>query len=133
MAYENEMMINTWEQFGRNAGRIWQTLHKYDTLSKEQLQEKTQLRPYEIDISVGWLARENKIACESDTYRISETNLTPIIGTNAGVIWETLHRHGESDITILTKETGLHKNEIYEAIGWLAREDKLNFSTKQGD
>ncbi len=127
------MMINTLEQFGRNAGRIWQTLQKYGTLSKEQLQEKTQLRPYEIDISVGWLARENKISCESEAYRICETNLTPTIGTNAGVIWEILHRIGESDIATLNKETNLCINEIYEAIGWLAREDKLNFSTKQGD
>ncbi|MFH1013704.1 MAG: winged helix-turn-helix domain-containing protein [Thermoplasmatota archaeon] len=127
------MMINTWEQFGRNAGRIWQTLDKCGELSKEQLQEKTKLRPYEIDISVGWLARENKIACENETYRISETNLTPLIGTHAGVVWETLQKQGESSVDVLTEETSLHKSQIYEAVGWLAREDKLNFSTKQGD
>ena len=130
---EDEIMINTWEQFGRNAGRIWQTLQKYGVLSKEQLQEKTQLRSYEVDIAVGWLAREDKIACQNNMYQISETNLTDTIGTNAGIIWNTLHEQGESSIDVLNQETHLQKSQIYEAVGWLAREDKLSFSTEHGD
>ena len=36
------------------------------------------------------------------------------IGNNAGVIWNTL------------KESGLASAEFYTALGWLAREGKLN-------
>jgi len=125
------MMINTSDQFGRNAGRLWQTLEKYGALSKDQLQKNTQLRPYEVDIAIGWLAREGKISCDNNMYQIGETNLTHTIGTNAGVIWESLHKQGESSIDVLTEETHLPKHQIYEAVGWLAREDKLSFSTKE--
>lgn len=127
------MMINTREQFGRNAGLIWQTLDKYGRLSMDHLQEKTQLRPYEIQIAVGWLAREDKIAYDHDMYQLNRTNLTDVIGPNAGLIWETLHNQGESSIDSIKKETLLQKNQIYEAVGWLAREDKLLFSTRLGD
>lgn len=127
------MMINTWEQFGRNAGLIWQTLDKYGRLSMKHLQEKTQLRPYEIQIAVGWLAREDKISYDQDMYKLNRTNLADIIGTNAGLIWDTLHRQGESSIDSLNEETHLQKDQIYEAVGWLAREDKLLFSTRLGD
>jgi len=127
------MMINTWEQFGRNAGMIWQTLEKYGQLSKENLQEKTQLRTYEIDIAVGWLAREDKISYDNNMYQLRETNLTDTIGKNAGLIWDALYKQGESSIDILNEHTHLSKNQIYQAVGWLAREDKLSFSTKLGD
>jgi hypothetical protein len=124
-------MINTSGQFGRNAGRLLQTLEKHGSLSKDQLQMNTQLRPYEIDIAIGWLAREDKISCENNMYQIGQTNLTDTIGSNAGVIWESLHKQGESSIDGLTTVTHLPKSQIYEAVGWLAREDKLSFSTKE--
>ena len=125
------MMINTSDQFGRNAGRLWQTLEKHGALSKDQLQKNTQLRPYEIDIAIGWLAREGKISFENNMYQIGQANLIDIIGKNAGVIWESLHKQCESSISGLTKETQLPTHQIYEAVGWLAREDKLSFSTKE--
>jgi len=49
------------------------------------------------------------------------------IGSAAGKIWEFLNTNGEASVNRISTETGLGKNEIQRAIGWLAKEDKLNF------
>ena len=46
------------------------------------------------------------------------------IGTAAGVVWGFLNDNGA---TSLTKGTDLPKELALQAIGWLAREDKLVF------
>ena len=48
------------------------------------------------------------------------------IGSNAGVIWNTLNANGKMTETKLKKESGLSSAEFYTALGWLAREGKLN-------
>ena len=48
------------------------------------------------------------------------------IGNNAGVIWNALNTNGKMTETKLKKETGLASAEFYTALGWLAREGKLN-------
>ncbi len=48
------------------------------------------------------------------------------IGEAAGKIWHYLDENGESSVTKVTTETGLGKNEVQRAIGWLLKEDKLN-------
>ena len=40
-----------------------------------------------------------------------------------------LDENGESSVTKITNETGLGKNEVQRAIGWLLKEDKLNIET----
>ena len=52
------------------------------------------------------------------------------IGTLAGKIWETLQKNGEVNITQLSKNLTAKSTEVYQALGWLAREDKINYSTK---
>ncbi|WP_298649770.1 winged helix-turn-helix domain-containing protein [uncultured Proteiniphilum sp.] len=47
------------------------------------------------------------------------------IGTNAGIIWNLLNDYQKWDIPKLRKATGLSEKEIYVAIGWLARENKI--------
>ncbi len=49
------------------------------------------------------------------------------IGLAAGSIWRRLNEEGEMVITKLMKKTGLPINIFYLGLGWLAREDKLNF------
>ncbi len=49
------------------------------------------------------------------------------IGDAAGKIWKYLDKNGEASVSKITKETGLSRNEVQRAIGWLAKEDKLNF------
>ncbi|GIW80449.1 MAG: hypothetical protein KatS3mg105_2256 [Gemmatales bacterium] len=52
------------------------------------------------------------------------------IGETAGKIWHYLNAHGATTLTKLAK--GINENEraVLLGIGWLAREDKLVFSTQ---
>ncbi|MEM2933818.1 MAG: winged helix-turn-helix domain-containing protein [Methanocellales archaeon] len=54
------------------------------------------------------------------------------IGETAGIVWRYLQKHGRTPITKLISdvsfEAKIEKNTVYMAIGWLARENKLNFS-----
>ena len=52
------------------------------------------------------------------------------IGNNAGVIWNALNANGRMTETKLKKESGLGSAEFYTALGWLAREGKLNVVTE---
>jgi len=48
------------------------------------------------------------------------------IGEAAGKIWEYLDKNGSASVTKITNETGVSKNDIQRAIGWLLKEDKLS-------
>ena len=48
------------------------------------------------------------------------------IGTNAGLVWNAL-LVGNLDIKALKKATNLNDKDVYAALGWLAREDKIYF------
>ncbi len=52
------------------------------------------------------------------------------IGDAAGKVWQFLDTNGPSSVTKITNETGLSKNDIQRAIGWLAKEDKLEVELK---
>ena len=48
------------------------------------------------------------------------------IGNNAGLIWNALNANGKMTEAKLKKESGLASADFYTALGWLAREGKLN-------
>lgn len=48
------------------------------------------------------------------------------IGEAAGKIWHYLDKNGPASVSKVTSETGLNKNDIQRAIGWLAKEGKLS-------
>ncbi|MFI4874966.1 MAG: winged helix-turn-helix domain-containing protein [Blastopirellula sp. JB062] len=50
------------------------------------------------------------------------------IGETAGLIWLTLRTDGPMSLSRLVKQVGLPRDLVMQAIGWLAREDKLAFS-----
>ena len=52
------------------------------------------------------------------------------IGSNAGLVWNALNSNGKMTETKLKKETGLASAEFFAALGWLAREGKLNVETE---
>ena len=55
------------------------------------------------------------------------------IGTNAGLIWNALDKLGKMDIKQLKKATKIRtEKDIYAALGWLAKEDKLTFVYEGG-
>ena len=51
-----------------------------------------------------------------------------IIGEWAGKTWTALNEQGTLSMKGLKKATKLKEKELYAAIGWLAREGKLNIS-----
>ena len=49
------------------------------------------------------------------------------IGINAGLVWTALE-NGELNVKAVKKATKLSEKDLNLALGWLAREGKLNFS-----
>ena len=114
------------DEFGQHAGKVWHTLNIWGPLKEETLQKTTRLKDENLYAAVGWLARENKIYKDGSTYKIGETNLTTTIGNNAGKVWNTLQTQGECDVTTIAKLTQIPETDCYSALGWLAREDKID-------
>ena len=54
------------------------------------------------------------------------------IGENAGLIWGAL-QNGALGLKALKKATKLKNEELYLALGWLAREGKLCFEEGEAD
>ena len=48
------------------------------------------------------------------------------IGLNAGIVWHLLHNNERWTYCDLKKASGLSDRDLDAAIGWLAREGKLN-------
>jgi hypothetical protein len=90
----------------------------------------TRLREDDFYTAVGWLARENKIKKEGDSYQLDQTNLTDEIGFNAGKIYDVLKQYGEVDETFISKIAEIEPINTYCGIGWLAKEGKIK-SKKQ--
>ena len=55
------------------------------------------------------------------------------IGQDAGTIWQEIDAHGEMSVTELKKSIKMDIKDIYLALGWLARENKVFFNTKKGE
>lgn len=52
------------------------------------------------------------------------------IGTNAGVLWRLMAAQQNNrvwDVETLQESSGLSTPDFYAALGWLAREDKVDF------
>jgi hypothetical protein len=63
----------------------------------------------------------------------SETSSMTEIGAAAGVVWKLLSENGPMDLALLVKRAkavGEPRDNVMQAIGWLAREDKLIFEEK---
>jgi hypothetical protein len=55
------------------------------------------------------------------------------IGETAGAVWHALHKHGPLSLAKLVEIVGANRDVVMQAIGWLAREDKLDLTeTKRG-
>jgi hypothetical protein len=114
-------------KYGTSAGKIWEALNKFGSLSKEKIIEITNLSDKEFYTGIGWLARENKIKKDTEkSYRLDKTNLTHEIGPVAGIIWKIIDIWDEVDIASIKKLSEADEKYIYSALGWLAREEKIN-------
>jgi hypothetical protein len=52
------------------------------------------------------------------------------IGKAAGAVWKALEANAPMSPTKLKKATGLKDNLLYMGLGWLAREEKVEFEQK---
>ncbi|MCX6665545.1 MAG: winged helix-turn-helix domain-containing protein [Euryarchaeota archaeon] len=119
-------MITPTEEYGQYAGKIWEILNAMGPLSETNLLKTTKLDEKTFHAAVGWLAKENKICRNGTIYKLGESNLTPKIGADAGKVWKTLDAWGEVDVSNITKLTQIDEKEAYSALGWLARENKID-------
>ena len=53
------------------------------------------------------------------------------IGENAGIVWNILKDNNHWEYEQLKEISGLSDRELNAAIGWLAREDKIDFDMNQ--
>lgn len=63
------------------------------------------------------------------------TNSSPVhqIGETAGAIWQALSTNGPLSVAKLAEKTAVNRDLFMQALGWLAREDKIDISeTKRG-
>ena len=51
-----------------------------------------------------------------------------IIGSTAGVVWKLLKENGDMKITQLPKALNEKPVIVYQALGWLARENKIVYT-----
>jgi len=118
-------MIDIIGEFGLNAGKVWNILNSCGSLTEDELIEKTGLGMEKIHIAVGWLARENKIFSDGRLFKLGETNLTSKVGENAGQLSKAIGTK-KVDIFNISGLTHMLEKDIFTALGWLAREGKLN-------
>jgi hypothetical protein len=78
-------------------------------------------------IQVTGADAEPQPICENkkDAEKASEA-VELIFGVNAGIVWKSLNLNGPMSVTDLVKATSLIPEEIYGALGWLGREDKIS-------
>jgi hypothetical protein len=118
------------EKFGDYAGAIWHVLHDHPSLSEPELLTQAKLTESQLYAAIGWLARENKIRKDQTTYNLGDTNLLSFIGKDAGKIWRVLDIWGEVDTMSLARLARITEPEVYTALGWLAKEGKIDGSIK---
>jgi hypothetical protein len=55
------------------------------------------------------------------------------IGETAGAIWKTLSSSGPLSVSKLAEKADVNRDLLMQALGWLAREDKIDIAeTKRG-
>ena len=61
-------------KIGENAGLIWQALQG-GALTTKALAKATKLKVADMNMALGWLARENKIAFEENETEVSVSSI----------------------------------------------------------
>jgi hypothetical protein len=75
-----------------------------------------------------WLARFKSQALKG-AFTVSQYE----IGETAGAIWQTLSTDGPQTFAALMEEVDAPQSIFFMAIGWLAREEKVEFEPADGD
>jgi len=97
-----------------------------DKVTPDDIHIFTKMSNKEFFAAVGWLARDNDISKSKVWEKLGETKLTSTIGTNAGKVWKALVKHDKFDNSNLSTLTHLDEIDAYTALGWLARDNKID-------
>ena len=55
------------------------------------------------------------------------------VGETAGAVWHALDEHGPQSLAKLVERVGGNRDVVMQAVGWLARESKIDIAeTKRG-
>ncbi len=57
---------------------------------------------------------------------VTESCCVSLIGETAGLIWHTLEENGPVSLAKLVKTVEAPRDVVMQAVGWLAREDKID-------
>ena len=56
---------------------------------------------------------------------MTEMTIESVFGVKAGIVWKVLNKNGPSNIGDLVKNISMSREEVYGALGWLGRENKI--------
>lgn len=56
---------------------------------------------------------------------VKDITAESLFGIKAGIVWKALNQNGATNLANLVKSTSLSREEIYGALGWLGRENKI--------
>ena len=73
---------------------------------------------------------EKKVSDANANTEVTKDVVESIFGVNAGIVWNALNLNGPMTIDGLVKSTTLNPEEIYGALGWLGRENKISLETR---
>lgn len=76
-----------------------------------------------------WLARFRNQAPSKGVPTVNHYE----IGETAGAIWQVLSSQGPQTFAALMEEVDAPQSIFFMAVGWLSREDKLQFEPANGD
>jgi len=62
---------------------------------------------------------------------MTETTFEAFFGQKVGIVREALNKNGPSTIEELMRATSLRREEIYGALGWLNRENKIQVEMRR--
>ena len=54
-----------------------------------------------------------------------EMTIESVFGVKAGIVWGALNQNGPSTIGDIVQARSLRREEVYGALGWLGRENKI--------
>ena len=57
---------------------------------------------------------------------MTEMTIKSVFGAKAGIVWEALNQNSPSTIGDIVKATGLRRELVFAALGWLGRENKIS-------
>ena len=118
-------MANIVDTYGRNAGKVWKTLDTCGPCTTTKIMKNTGLTKEDFYTAVGWLAKENKVWFNENTYGLGESNFDKYICKNVDKVWYLINKCDEIETNYIPKLANVTEQDAYYAVGWLAREGKI--------